>query len=200
MFRVKLRSLPVAGSNSATWTLAESSASGRDQIRPSRAAMSRSIASKPQIGRVAPPESIIARLHGAKHARNPSIDLRTRGYDSVFILNRAGSDGPPNRPRTSKGSPPGSTSGLVPRTLATGAERQKRTIPWDCEKNHQLFAGHMLQNGTCESQINSFKTFLTHEPRQYIIMRRETLGPIREEMRIAGSEARFPTGGRAVSY
>jgi hypothetical protein len=82
--------------------------------------------------------------------------------------------------------------------LPSGAERQKKTIEWDCEKNHQVLAGHMLHNVTCETQINSFKTFLTHEPGQYIIINRETLGPIREEMRGAGSEARFPTGGRAV--
>jgi len=58
----------------------------------------------------------------------------------------------------------------------------------------------MLQNVTCETQINTYKTFLTPEPGQWIIINRETLGPIREEMRVAGSEGRFPTGGRAVSY
>ena len=57
----------------------------------------------------------------------------------------------------------------------------------------------MLHNGTCERQINPFKASLTREPGQYIIKKRETLGPIREEMRIAKREARFPTGGRAVS-
>ncbi len=126
--------------------------------------------------------------------------LRHDGPSRFASTNRDGALGLPNRPGMIERSPSGGRSGLVTRTFPTSAERQKKTMEPDCEKKHQVLLCHMLHNVTCERRINSFKTFLTHEPGQYIIKERETLGPIREEMRIAGSEARIPTGGRAVSY